>query len=427
MNKINVFWFRRDLRLHDNTALFKAMNAGLKILPIFIFDDNILDELPKKDARVEFIYKTLKNIDNQLKKLDSSLLVLKGKAVEVWNNVIKKYNIQKVFFNRDYEPYSLERDKQVKKLLSNNNIQYEDFKDHIIFEPEEILKNDGKPYTVFTPFSKIWLKKYELISSKPIACILKKENFVQHSSVFPDLSEIGFEKTQIAVKEPNFEIIANYDKLWNFPAEDATSYLSPHLRFGTVGIREIFEKAKANQLFMSELIWREFFIHILYFFPNVVSESFKKKYDRIIWRNEQKDFELWCQGKTGYPIVDAGMNQLNLTGYMHNRVRMISASFLIKHLLVDWRWGEAYFAEKLLDYELASNNGNWQWVASTGCDAAPYFRIFNPIAQQQKFDKDFEYVKRWIPDFKPDKYISPIIEHSFARQRAIDTYKKALY
>ncbi|MBN2892853.1 MAG: deoxyribodipyrimidine photo-lyase [Bacteroidales bacterium] len=425
--KVNIFLFRRDLRLSDNIALNNALKSGRRVLPVFIFDDNILDELPETDARVAFIHSTLKEIDVQLKKLGSSLFVFKGKPIDIWHKITQKYDIEAVSWNRDYEPYAIKRDAEITHFLNQKNIQVKSFRDQVIFEPSEILKSDGNPYTIYTPFKKQWLLKLEKTEIIPETIPLKNEYFVQQKNNFPTLEEIGFKKSNISVPLANYDNIIDYEKYRDLPAIDRTTNLSTHLRFGTVSIREVFQKALQNDVFISELIWREFFMQILYFFPHVVTESFKKKYDAIKWRNNKKEFELWCNGETGYPIVDAGMRQLNQTGLMHNRVRMIVASFLTKHLLIDWRWGEAYFAEKLLDFELSSNNGNWQWAAGTGCDAAPYFRVFNPTTQQEKFDKNFEYIKRWLPEFLELSYIPPIVDHKFARKRAIDTYKSGLH
>lgn len=424
--KLNVFWFRRDLRLFDNIGFYEAIKAGLKVLPVFIFDDDILEELPLKDARVDFIHSNLHKIDLQFKKLGSSLHVFKGKPVDVWQKITEEYDVDTVFFNRDYEPYAIMRDQNVVEVFKSKNIKFKTFKDQVIFEPSEILKNDGNIYTIYTPFKKKWLEKFASTKIVVEDLSLKEVYFYQHKSKFPTLEKIGFQKSGIVVPAPIYENIIDYEKYRDFPDIDKTSYLSTHLRFGTVSIRNVVVKAKANSVFLSELIWREFFMQILYFHPRTIVESFKPKYDFINWRNDIKEFDAWKKGETGYPIVDAGMRQLNKTGLMHNRIRMIVASFLTKHLLIDWRWGELYFAEKLLDFELASNNGNWQWAAGTGCDAAPYFRVFNPYAQQQKFDKDFKYIKKWVQEYSHLSYITPIVEHKFARQRAIDTYKAGL-
>ena len=422
----NIFWFRRDLRIEDNTALIQALNSSNSIIPIFIFDTSIIKNLPKDDARISFIYSQLVRINILLKSFNSSLLVLHGNPEELILDLVQKKNIGALYSNLDYEPYALARDEKITNSLEEFNIPHLQFKDQVIFEPKEILKDDGNPYTVYTPYKKKWLTKFNtsLIS---VNTSLVNDNFSKEIFNFPDLKDIGFVDSEIKVSDYSLDILGSYKDNRDFPALDKTSYLSVHLRFGTVSIREIIRQiSDSDPVFLSELIWREFFMQILFNFPHVVSNSFKRKYDNIIWRNNKDEFKQWCEGKTGYPIVDAGMRQLNETGYMHNRVRMIVAGFLCKHLLIDWRWGEKYFSQKLLDYELSSNNGNWQWAAGTGCDAAPYFRIFNPFTQQKKFDKDYVYVKRWINEFKVDQYLDYIVEHKYARERALYSYKKGI-
>lgn len=422
---VSVFWFRRDLRLTDNVGLHQALKSGHKVLPIFIFDQNILDELPKNDARISFIYENLLKINNDLKKKGSGLIILHGKPVDEFKKLTFKYEIAEVFYNNDYEPYAIQRDQAVAEFCKTKGIQVRSFKDQVIFEKEEILKSDGKPYTIYTPYKNKWLAEFNNIVNESV--VTQFDSFLKYNSIFPKLSDLGFEESLQKVKSFSLDNLYLYTERRDFPADDITSYLSPHLRFGTVSIRKILSKLKKDDsVFQSELIWREFFSQILYHFPKVVDQNFKAKYDGIDWRNNKEEFDLWCKGQTGYPIVDAGMRQLNKSGYMHNRVRMITASFLIKHLIIDWRWGETYFAKKLLDYDLASNNGNWQWVAGTGCDAAPYFRIFNPIEQLKKFDSDFVYVKKWIPELESDDYPKPIVEHKYARKRALDFYKKGI-
>ncbi|MCB0459360.1 MAG: deoxyribodipyrimidine photo-lyase [Flavobacteriaceae bacterium] len=424
--EIVVFWFRRDLRFYDNLGLKKALSSGYKVLPIFIFDENILDRLQKADARVTFIYKNLQSLNNELKRYGSLLLIKKGIPLEVWKGLLNEFTIKKVFFNRDYEPYALQRDNEVSTFLTHNSIAFESCKDQVIFEKDDILKDNGQPYTIYTPYKNRWLEHFKQIKIKVSDTTLDFDNFYKHVTEFPSLISIGFAKSEFKVLPYNLNVIDNYHIYRNYPAEESTSNLSPHLRFGTVSIRKLVELAQnKNEVFLSELIWREFFMQILFHYPEVVTYNFKRKYDGIKWRNNGEEFEKWCRGRTGYPMVDAGMRQLNQTGYMHNRVRMITASFLCKHLLIDWRWGEAYFAEKLLDYELASNNGNWQWAAGTGCDAAPYFRVFNPESQLEKFDPENNYIKKWIPELGKD-YIRPIVEHKFARERALKVYEEGL-
>lgn len=425
---MNIFWFRRDLRLEDNTALFEALSDG-KTLPIFIFDPNILAELPKDDARVNFIFELLENIQNQLSKENKSLAVFYDEPEKVFQKLIKEHKIEAVFTNRDYEAYAKNRDSKVESLLKSTGISFHTFKDQVIFEQDEVVKDDGTPYVVYTPFSKKWKEKFTAkeVSQHPSEKMLGQ--IAKHEYPFLSLKDIGFKKSEIRVE--NFDvskkIIENYKETRDFPSIDGTSYLSPHLRFGSVSIRQIVKKASEfkQETFLNELIWREFFMQILWHFPNTVTESFRPKYDNIKWRNNEKEFKSWCEGKTGYPIVDAGMRQLNATGNMHNRVRMVVASFLCKHLLIDWRWGEAYFAEKLLDYEQSSNIGNWQWAAGSGVDAAPYFRIFNPSEQVKKFDQDFKYIKKWVPEFQDIDY-KPIVDHKEARERCLRVYKEAV-
>lgn len=425
--KINVFWFRRDLRLEDNTALDNALSAGVPVLPLFIFDTNILEELPPDDARVSFIHYTLAGIDIELKRSGSSLCVHSGDPVEVWKKLIVSFDINCVYLNQDYEPYSIRRDRSVEDLLNEKGIKLIRFKDQVIFEGNEVMKTDGTPYTVFTPYNKRWLQKYNQEAGTGIIEKKCPGSFLPGMKELPSLQDIGFRKSRIKVRPYDFTVIKEYEKYRNLPSADRTSYLSPHLRFGTVSIRHIARIAsEENPVFLNELVWREFFMQILFHFPHVVTDNFRPAYDFINWRNDEKEFERWCSGETGYPMVDAGMRQLNETGFMHNRVRMITAGFLCKHLLVDWRRGEAYFAQKLLDYELSSNNGNWQWAAGTGCDAAPYFRIFNPETQQKKFDPNNEYVRKWVPEFDKSSYPKKIVDHDFARLRAIETYKAGL-
>lgn len=425
--EIALFWFRRDLRLEDNVGLFHTLNSKYVVIPLFIFDEAILESLPKNDARVGFIYDSLDKINQGLQKTGSSLLVKKGNPKTIWQELIQEFNAKAVFFNKDYEPYAIQRDLAVVEFLVANKIDSFSFKDQVIFEEKEITKSDGLPYTVYTPYKNKWLEKYN--ANRPVQefnCQELYSNFYKSNFNFPTLEQIGFEESIIKVLPHNLNGVKNYHETRDFPALDATSYLSPHLRFGTVSIRKLVNWASTkNQVFLSELIWREFFMQILFSFPKVVTNNFKSAYDGIKWRNDEEDFKHWCAGTTGYPMVDAGMRQLNETGYMHNRVRMVVASFLCKHLLINWQWGEAYFAEKLLDFELASNVGNWQWAAGTGCDAAPYFRVFNPEIQLKKFDEKGIYIRKWISEFDLG-YGEPIVDHAFARDRAIATYKAGI-
>jgi len=418
---VSIFWFRRDLRLEDNTALNNALSGSTHVLPIFIFDDNILDELPPDDPRVNFIYNNLKSIDQKLKIHKASLICLKGKPLDVWKTLIRSYTIKNVFVNKDYEPYALKRDQEIKQLLSDNGIKFLSFKDQVIHEESEVLKNDGTPYTVFTPYKNKWRENYIRIEPETK---ITYQNFLQEVRTFPTRADLGLRASSILVRDFSLSNLHGYQHTRDFPNLDSTSYLSPHLRFGTISIRQVISQLRANDhAFMNELIWREFFMQILFHFPLVVTQNFRSKYDGIRWLNNASDFKKWCEGKTGYPLVDAGMRQLNATGYMHNRVRMVTAGFLCKHLLIDWQLGASYFAKKLLDYELSSNNGNWQWAAGTGCDAAPYFRIFNPIVQCKKFDKNRSYIRKWIPELDTNTYPPPMIDHKYARSRALETYK----
>jgi len=427
---IALFWFRRDLRLDDNHGLFKALQSGFKVLPIFIFDTLILDKLENiEDARVQFILQQISQLNKQLKPVGSGIKVFHDTPANAFNQLIESYQVKSVYLNKDYEPYARERDAGIEALCRKNNIEFKAFKDQVIFEESEIVKDDGNPYTVFTPFSKKW--KNVLNNSHLTRYNFKEfaENFYQFITKTPSLEEIGFKPSAIKIPKPKLETerLQTYADNRNTPEKDATTKLGIHLRFGTVSARQMAQKALAtSETFLNELIWREFFMQILFHFPHVEKGNFRSKYDQIAWRNNEVEFEKWCQGKTGYPLVDAGMRELNATGFMHNRVRMLTASFLTKHLLIDWRWGEAYFAEKLLDYELASNNGNWQWAAGTGCDAAPYFRIFNPTAQQKKFDPKAKYIKKWIPELEDFGYPQAIVDHKMARERALATYKVAL-
>ncbi|MGA9637010.1 cryptochrome/photolyase family protein [Flavobacterium sp.] len=425
--KVTVFWFRRDLRLEDNVGLFHALQSSFPVIPLFIFDDAILENLPKNDARVGFIYDTLAQINSELNAIGSSLLVKKGTTSRVWAQLIIEFDVQEVYSNKDYEPYAIQRDQTIATLLRNNGISFYWHKDQVIFEENEITKADGLPYTVYTPYKNKWLEKFRM------QCPLLEYNTAEYYSnfhksdfVLPSIQDIGFEENSIKVKPNNLTQIKTYHETRDFPALDTTSYLSPHLRFGTVSIRKLVNwSSKTNAVFLSELIWREFFMQILFHFPKVVTHNFKSSYDGIQWRNNEAEFERWCSGNTGYPMVDAGMRELNATGYMHNRVRMVVASFLCKHLLISWQWGEAYFAQKLLDYDLSANVGNWQWAAGTGCDAAPYFRVFNPEIQLKKFDEKEIYIRKWIPEFDLG-YEVPMVEHAFARDRAITTYKAGI-
>ncbi|WP_313373965.1 deoxyribodipyrimidine photo-lyase [Chishuiella sp.] len=427
--KVSIFWFRRDLRLSDNTGLHHALHSNDEVLPLFIFDETILSKLEnKKDRRVDYIHQALNKINSELKSYGTTLTTFCGNPLSIYKKLIEEYDVQAVFCNRDYEPNAIDRDKEIYYFLKEHNISLKGYKDQVIFDRNEILKKDGKPYTVYTPYSKKW--KEALKKEHYTAYDLNVDNFYKLPfSDIHSLEDLGFEKSDMEFDSPILDksIIDEYDKYRDFPAIQKTTQLGIALRFGTISTRKCVEFAlNHNEVWLSELIWREFFMQILYHFPKVVHQSFKIKYDEIKWRNNEQEFQKWCDGKTGYPIVDAGMRQLNQTGYMHNRVRMIVASFLCKHLLIDWRWGETYFAQLLNDYDLSANNGNWQWAAGSGCDAAPYFRVFNPEIQTTKFDKDLKYIKKWVPEYGTNKYVKPIVEHRFARERALQVYGETL-
>ncbi len=427
---MNIFWFRRDLRIDDNVGFFHTLNSNEEVLPIFIFDENILSQLRKNDARVSFIHEQLEKIQSELKKHGKSLAVFHGKPIEIFEKLIAENSISSVYTNHDYEPYARKRDKELNQLFVSKGISFLTSKDQVIFEKSEVVKDDGSPYVVYTPYSKKWKENFRKIKLVHYNSEDKLDKIVKHSYPFLLLADIGFEKSNIKVSDFDVSenLIQNYEATRNFPALNKTSYLGIYLRFGAVSIRKMIAKAIAekNETFWNELIWREFFMQILWHFPHTVTKSFKPQYDEIKWRNNEQEFKKWKQGKTGYPIVDAGIRQLNETGIMHNRVRMVVAGFLCKHLLIDWRWGEAYFAEKLLDYEQSSNIGNWQWAAGSGVDAAPYFRIFNPTEQVKKFDKDLKYIKKWVPELQELSYPEPIVDHKEARERCLQVYKEAL-
>lgn len=432
MQEVAIFWFRRDLRLEDNTGLYHALKSGWPVVPVFIFDTNILDKLEDRaDARVTFIHEALQKIQDQLQNMDSTLEIYHDEPVSIYKKLLSKYTVKKVFANHDYEPYARDRDESVAALLNSNGICFQTYKDQVILEKDEVLKDDGKPYTIFTPYSRKWklIVNDSYLRSHPTKKYFN--NFYRQTAVpIPSLSEIGFNKATIFLPTASFdkELIIRYNEQRDFPAVQGTSKLSVHLRFGTLSIRQLVTAVQSlSTSFLNELIWRDFYHMILWHFPHVgKGRAFKPQYDAIEWRRDEGEFEKWCNGQTGYLIVDAGMRELNETGFMHNRVRMITASFLVKHLLLDWRLGEAYFAQQLLDFDLAANNGGWQWAAGSGCDAAPYFRIFNPYTQTKKFDPQMEYIKKWVPEFQEWNYPAPVIEHETARKRCLEVYAKAL-
>ena len=433
---ISIFWFRRDLRLEDNVglyhALYQAKLQGHKVLPVFIFDKNILDKLDdKKDRRVDFIHRTIMRMQSELIGIGKSMLVEYGKPLDVFTSLLKQYTIGSVYSNHDYEPDAIERDLQIKNLVEKNKIEFHTYKDQVIFEKEEVLKDDGKPYTIYTPYANKWRTYWVSHIPKIHPSIKLMDYFMDTKPLsIPTLENIGFQPTDLVMPPLKWDtnLVKKYTDQRNFPAIKGTTQLSVHLRFGTISVRQLaLETQTLNSTFFNELIWRDFYHMILWHFPQVgKGKSFKAQYDFIEWRNNEKEFEAWCEGRTGYPIVDAGMRELNTTGFMHNRVRMIVASFLTKHLLIDWRWGEAYFAQKLLDFDLAANNGGWQWASGSGCDAAPYFRVFNPRLQTEKFDKDLKYIRKWIPELDSPSYPKPIVVHEEARERVLAAYAKAL-
>lgn len=429
-----VFWFRRDLRWRDNVGLYHALKSGLPVLPVFIFDTDILHELPRDDKRIRFIWETLMEMDQRLaSEHGSRILFFNARPAEAFRELLSRFDIAKVFTNRDYEPYARSRDLQIRELCESKGVGFHTFKDQVIFEQEEVTKDDGKPYVVYTPYKNKWKKAFspttDLINYEPEK---REHNFVKGIERTPlSLERMGF--SDEPVQWPKYtlspELVAKYEDRRNFPAmEKGTSRIGLYLRFGTLSIREVIRQIQQeeNPTFLHELVWREFFMQILWFFPHTANSAFKKEYDSIRWRNDETEFERWKNGETGFPLIDAGMRELNQTGYMHNRVRMLVSSFLCKHLLIDWRWGEAYFAEKLLDYEMASNVGNWQWAAGSGVDAAPYFRIFNPGTQVEKFDQQHDYIRKWVPEYQEPRYPRPMVEHKFARERCLRVYKDSL-
>ena len=427
---LHIFWFRRDLRLIDNHGLFEALQSGNKVLPIFIFDVDILNQLEnKEDKRVDFIFQALEKLNEYLEKTGKSIQIFYGKPLEIFEKLTQNYSIEAVFCNEDYEPSAIKRDQEAATFLASKNIRFQSYKDQVIFEKDEIVKADGKPYTVYTPYSKIWLKTFQEKTLATYPSEKKLENLIEIQPQKLSLETIGFQKTNYQFQAPKIDVqvLKNYHETRNLPTKE-TSQMGVHLRFGTISTRKLVKIANElkDPTYLKELIWREFFMQILWHFPKVIHHSFKEKYDNINWENNETLFQKWCEGKTGYPIVDAGMRELNETGFMHNRVRMVCASFLTKHLLTDWRLGEAYFAEKLMDYDLSANNGNWQWSAGSGCDAAPYFRVFNPEEQQKKFDPQLIHIRKWVKEFGTSKYPKPIIEHKFARERALTRYKEGL-
>ena len=427
MKKVSIFWFRRDLRIKDNAGLFKALSEKDPVLPLFIFDTTILDRLPsKKDGRVEFIHQSITQLNEAI---GGHLCVKHGNPIDIFKELLNEWDVARIYTNHDYERYGLDRDAAVSAIAKEKGVDFRTFKDQVVFEKDEVLSGAGTPYTVFTPYSRKWKEK---LAQNPIQVYPSESlsNYLSIETQLPTLESIGFQRAGLSFpgKEVANPLIQAYQAQRDFPAKNATSRLSVHLRFGTLSIRSLVNQAIGlSETWLNELIWRDFYFNILFHFPHVSDgHAFRKEYDRMEWRNNEAEFEAWCSGQTGYPIVDAGMRELNATGFMHNRVRMIVASFLVKHLLIDWRWGEAYFAAKLMDFDFSANNGGWQWAAGCGCDAAPYFRVFNPTLQTQKFDKELAYIRKWVPEFQELTYPQPIVNHEFARARVLEAYKKAL-
>ncbi len=429
--RISIHWFRRDLRLADNHGLFRALSEHGNVLPLFIFDTEILDRLEEKaDRRVDFIHRALQRLEQVAEQHGGALLVEHGRPIDVWQRLLQRFEITGVTANHDHEPYAQQRDKAVGDLLAAHGIPFSTYKDISIFERSEVMKDDGGPYTVFTPYARKWRSHFtpELAKAFPSEDHLDR---LWHTAPLPlpSLEDLGFQPTDLHMPplEVDDALIRNYATTRNTPGIEGTSRMSVHLRFGTVSVRALLRQALTlSETYVNELIWREFYMQVLWHFPHAVGGSFKPAYDRIVWRNDEAQFQAWCEGRTGYPMVDAGMRELLATGHMHNRVRMVVSSFLTKHLLIDWRWGEAWFAQHLLDFELSSNNGGWQWASGGGCDAAPYFRVFNPTLQLERFDPSLTYVKRWVKEYGTANYARPIVVHEVARKLAIETYKKAL-
>lgn len=427
--RVNIFWFRRDLRLFDNHGLFMALSNDLPVLCLLIFDRDILKQFPNPaDKRVTFIYNTLHDLNRELKSHGGNIEIAHGKPIEIFGRLSEKFDIQGVYSNNDYEPEAIQRDTNVKAFLNSKGIGFHNYKDQVIFEKNEIITDAEKPYTVFTPYMKKWKQKF--ITELPVLYSSEKllYKIISTETPLPDIENIGYKHISFNFPSAQIsnDIITNYHLTRDHPSTDGTSKLGIHLRFGTISIRQTVKKAyELNETWLNELIWREFFMQLLWNFPHVTKGAFRKKYNFISWRNNEDEFLRWCNGETGFPIVDAGIHELLETGYMHNRVRMITANFLTKLLLIDWQWGESFFAKHLLDYELSSNNGNWQWSAGTGADAAPYFRIFNPEEQLKKFDPELKYTKRFIHPFSAS-YPIPMIDYKYCRNRCIDVFKKSL-
>ena len=422
-----IFLFNNDFRLNDNGGLHHALLSGHKVLPVLIINKESLNH--KKSHKVRYFKSVLKNLHQELQKYGSSLLVKIGETEEVISNLVEEYSAEAVYMNKKYDAWSVKSLRAIEAALEQINIPLFKFKDYMFFENKEILKNDGLPYTVYTPYKIRWKLKFEQTQEKGYESINYLDKLAKVNVALPDAilnSNYDSSMTSLKVKLDD-QTIMNYKEVRDLPAKKGTTLLSIALNYGIMSIREAIASVKfKSETLLDELIWRDFFIQIGANFPKVYNQAFKTKYDNIDWINNDIQFEAWCKGNTGIPIVDAGMRELNSTGFMHNRVRMVTASFLIKNLLIDYKWGEAYFAEKLIDFEPSINNCNWQWVAGTGCDSAPYFRVFNPVTQQQKFDKNFEYIKKWVPEFGTFNYPKPMVDLKTSRVRALAAYKLAV-
>ena len=428
-NEETLFWFRRDLRLEDNHGLYQAALRGRRVRPLFIFDTDILDKLPRADARVEFILRAVEKLHHDLRALGGGLTVEIGRPIEVIARLIAQHKISEVITNEDYEPYATERDRKIRAQLTAAGVGFTAFKDHVIFGPGDILKDDGTPYRVYGAYARRWRERFTADMPKPYrsGSALLKVGATRGAGP-PTLARLGFTPAGIEFPDPrpSKKIIAEYADTRNLMGVDGTSRMGVHLRFGTISVRKLARISIDSSVYFGELIWREFFMQVLAHNPRTTRESYDLRFERVRWRSSRADFKRWCEGRTGYPVVDAGMRELNQTGFMHNRARMITGSFLCKHLLLDWRWGERYFALKLLDYDQSSNVGNWQWVAGCGCDPAPYFRVFNPTLQAKRFDPTGLYAGRWIPELEDGSYTDPMVPHEFARRRALGTFSAAV-
>ena len=425
-----VHWFRRDLRWQDNRALDAALTSGHPVVPLFVFDKNILDRLDNQDdARITFLHDRISHMQGEASDLGGSLLVVHDDPINVLETLAENGMMKAVYTNEDYEPYAQTRDAAARNFLKTRGVAFHTFTDHVIQAPGEVTKPDGTPYTVFTPFSKRWHLNLSEENMKTSPSEKHLGSLHTWDSTLPSLDSIGFKRSSISAPEATItkNVLTQYSEMRDIPSVRGTSRLSVHLRFGTKSIREAAKEGfKYSEKWLTELIWRDFYQHVMHAFPHSMKDAFRPQYDRVPWRHNDEDFQRWTRGETGYPLVDAGMRELLATGFMHNRVRMVVASFFCKHLLLDWRLGERHFAAHLLDFELASNVGGWQWAAGSGCDAAPYFRVFNPTSQLQKFDRELTYVRKWVPEYGTESYPTPMVDHKMARQRAIDTYKNAL-